>query len=120
MDINAAVGSEAGLSDDRLLAVVDLVRHPEFPDVPTLREALPEADIQNWFGIFAPAGTPAAILDRLEREFIAILKEPAVFQSLTQQGVEIMAMPRGETRRFVQREIAKYAELVKFSGAKVD
>ena len=68
----------------------------------------------------ATAGQLVAILDRLERDFIAILKEPAVFRALTAQGVEVMALPRAATTAFVRKEMVKYAEVVKFLGAKVD
>lgn len=67
-----------------------------------------------------PGGTPPEILDRLNAEFVAVLKLPAVRDVLTKQGVEVLGMTRAETTDFIRSEIKKYAEVVKFSGAKVD
>ena len=105
----------------RALGTAHNTRLAQFPDVPTIAEqGYAGFESNSWFVMFAPSATPTPILDRLEREFIAILKEPAVFQALTAQGVEVMALPRAATTAFVRKEMVKYAEVVKFSGAKVD
>lgn len=105
----------------RAIALAHPERVPQLPEVPTLAEqGQPGFTSNSWYVFFAPAGTPPAILDRLNTEFVAILNEPAVKKNLTDQGVEIMATSRAETAAFLRREIAKYAEVVKFSGAKVD
>jgi tripartite-type tricarboxylate transporter receptor subunit TctC len=105
----------------RAIALAHPERVPQLPEVPTLAEqGQPGFTSNSWYVFFAPAGTPPAILDRLNTEFVAILNEPAVKKNLTEQGVEIMATSRAETAAFLRREIAKYAEVVKFSGAKVD
>ena len=57
---------------------------------------------------------------RLNAAFVAVLKEPAVSEVLTGQGVEVVASSRAETAAFIRSEMKKYAEVVKFSGAKVD
>jgi tripartite-type tricarboxylate transporter receptor subunit TctC len=105
----------------RAIAVAHPQRVAQFPELPTIDElGYKGFESNSWFVFFAPAGTPAPILDRLNAEFVAILREPAVAQTLTQQGVEIMATTRRATAAFIRGEMAKYAELVKFSGAKVD
>jgi tripartite-type tricarboxylate transporter receptor subunit TctC len=60
----------------KLLAVVDAERHPDFPDVPTMKEVYPEYDILNWFGIFAPAGTPDAVVRQLNAEINKVAQLP--------------------------------------------
>lgn len=105
----------------RALAVAHPTRIPQLPDVPTLSElGLQGFTSNSWYIFFAPAGTPAAILDRLNEAFVAVLNEPATKRQLTEQAVEVTATTRAEAARFVRAEIAKYAEVVKFSGAKVD
>jgi tripartite-type tricarboxylate transporter receptor subunit TctC len=111
------------ISSGRLRAVA--IAHPtrisQLPDVPTLAEqGFPGFESNSGFIYLAPGGTPANILDRLNAEFVAVLRDPAVQDTLTKQGVEVMATSRAETAAFIRREMAKYAEVVKFSGAKVD
>ena len=60
----------------KLLAVVDTERHPDFPDVPTLMEVFPEADLLNWFALFAPVGTPPAIIQKVSSEMNALARLP--------------------------------------------
>jgi tripartite-type tricarboxylate transporter receptor subunit TctC len=105
----------------RAIGMAHASRMAQLPDVPTVAEqGMPGFQSNSWFIFFAPVGTPAAILDRLNEGLVAILKEPAVSASLTKQGVEVMATSRAQTAAFVAAETAKYAELVKFSGAKPD
>jgi len=105
----------------RALAVAHPTRVPQLPDVPTLEEqGFPGFTSNSGFMYFAAGGTPTAILDRLNAEFVAVLGEPAVRAVLTEQGVEVLGTTRQETTAFIRREMKKYAEVVKFSGAKVD
>ncbi|MSQ53802.1 MAG: tripartite tricarboxylate transporter substrate binding protein [Betaproteobacteria bacterium] len=105
----------------RAVALAHASRLPQLPDVPTIAEqGFPGFESNSGFIYLAAGGTPAAILDRLNAEFVAILKEFAVREVLTKQGVEIMATSRAETAAFIRREMAKYAEVVKFSGARID
>ena len=93
----------------------------QLPDVPTIAEhGFPGFESNSWFIYFAPSGTPQHILDTLNREFVAVLNEPEVRRNLTEQGVEVMATTREETAAFIRQEMKKYAEVVEFSGAKVD
>jgi tripartite-type tricarboxylate transporter receptor subunit TctC len=105
----------------RAIALAHPNRVPQLPDVPTIAEqGYPGFESNSWFVFFAPAATPVPILDRLNREFVAILNEPEVKRNLTEQGIEIMATTRAETAAFIRREMKKYAEVVKFAGVKVD
>ena len=105
----------------RALAVTTTRRSPAAPDVPTMAEAgVTGFDISNWFGVFAPAGTPAAVLDRLNAEFVKALALPDVKERLASQGAETVGNSRDEFAAFIKAEAAKYAQLIKVSGAKPD
>jgi tripartite-type tricarboxylate transporter receptor subunit TctC len=105
----------------RAIAVAHPTRVAQLPDVPTVAEqGFPGFESNSWFVFFAPSATPPHVLDRLNREFVAILTEPDVKRNLTEQGVEVQATSRAEAAAFIRREMKKYAEVVKFSGAKVD
>jgi tripartite-type tricarboxylate transporter receptor subunit TctC len=105
----------------RAIAVAHPTRVHQLPDVPTVAEqGFPGFSSNSGFMFLAAGGTPPEILDRLNAEFVAVLKQPAVRDALTKQGVEVTATTRAETAEFIRSEMKKYAEVVKFSGAKVD
>ena len=105
----------------RAIAMAHPVRMAQLPDLPTVAEqGLPGFESNSWFVFFAAGATPVPILERLNAEMAATLKEPAIRDALTAQGVEIMASSRADTAQFIRSEMAKYAEAVKFSGAQVD
>jgi len=105
----------------RAIAVAHPTRVPQLPDVPTVAEqGFPGFESNSWFVFLAPAATPTAILDKLNKEFVGVLNEPEIRRNLTEQGVEVKATTRQETADFIRREMEKYAEVVKFSGAKID
>ena len=103
-------------------AVTSGVRSAALPDVPTVAEAgkLPGFEASSWFGLLAPAGTPADVVSRLQQETAKALSQPAVKERLLAQG----AIPGGNTpqefTRMIDAEIAKWAPVVKASGARVD
>jgi len=91
------------------------------PDVPTLAESgLPGYEATLWYGLFAPAGTSREIVGRLSGEVVAILGLADVRESLQQQGAEPAGNSPEEFAAFVKSEIAKWAEVVKTSGARAD
>ncbi|MGY6270269.1 Bug family tripartite tricarboxylate transporter substrate binding protein [Achromobacter denitrificans] len=105
----------------RPLAVTGAQRSPALPDVPTMAEAgVKGYDASSWFGLLAPAGTPPAVVDKIQHDVAAALQLPAVRAQLQAQG----ATPSGNTpeqfKQFMAQETAKWAEVVKKSGAKVD
>jgi len=105
----------------RAIGVAHPTRVAQLPDVPTIAEqGIPGFESNSWFIFFAPGLTPAPILERLNAVLVAVLREPAVESALVKQGVQVMATTRGQAAAFIAAEMAKYAELVKFSGAKVD
>jgi tripartite-type tricarboxylate transporter receptor subunit TctC len=110
----------------KALAVTTLQRSAALPDVPTVAEAGPDDgslktyDASSWFGLLAPAGTPAEIVNRVYQETARALASPALKERLLSQG----ALPGGNTpaefARMIDDESRKWAKVVKASGAKVD
>lgn len=105
----------------RAFAVTTAVRNPGFPDLPTMAESgLPGFDVNTWFGVFAPAGTPAAVIGRLHGEIVRALGQPDVRERLARLGAEAAPMTPADFGTFVRAEQAKYAQVVKVSGARID
>jgi tripartite-type tricarboxylate transporter receptor subunit TctC len=106
----------------RPLAVTGAKRLPSFPDVPTMAQAgVANYEVSTWFGYFAPTGTPAEILDRLNAEINKALHDPGIRNLLEAQGsVELVGGSREQFAGFVRNELAKWADIVKRSGASVD
>ena len=103
------------------IAVTTPKRSPAAPDVPTMAEAgIQGFDISNWFGVFAPAGTPEDVLNKLNAEIVKALALPDVKERLASQGAETVGNTRAQFAAFVAAETAKYAKLIKESGAKAD
>jgi tripartite-type tricarboxylate transporter receptor subunit TctC len=99
------------------LFVTSLQRSPLMPDVPSAREVgLPDFDISNWFGVFAPKGVDAAIVQKIEADLKAVLADPAVAKRLEDQGLTARFMHAAELRGFVQTEMRKYGEIIDKSG----
>lgn len=102
----------------RPLAVTSASRLPVLKDVPTVQEAgVPDYELTSWYGIFAPAGTPGAVVGKLHGEIAAALKAPAVAERLASLGAEPSGMGPEDFGRYVRAEIAKWAGVVKASGA---
>jgi tripartite-type tricarboxylate transporter receptor subunit TctC len=102
------------------LAVSSPTRSPLLPDVPTTLEAgFKDSDYTVWFGMFAPAKTPQAIVDRLNAELIKAVQAPDVKEKLNAIGVETMIMSPAAFGAEVKSETATYAEFAKAAGMKV-
>ncbi len=98
----------------RLLALWSPTRIPVFPDVPTVREATGQATLEGmptWYGFLLPAGTPKAIVERLERDIIASLRDPDVTRKLTESGATVVAQPSAEFDRANRVQTATFAEI---------
>jgi tripartite-type tricarboxylate transporter receptor subunit TctC len=105
----------------RALAVTTLKRYPGLPEVPTVAESgLAGFETVAWFGLFAPAGTPKDIVNRLNREVNAIVSQPELRERLLGLGMEpALGSPEGYTARQAA-DIAKWKRVVAESGAKID
>ena len=105
----------------RALAVTTAKRSTIAPDVPTLAESgLAGYEVGSWQGAFAPAGTPSEIVKRLNAEMVKIINMPDVREKLVGLGAEPVANTPEEFGALVKTEVAKWADIVKKSGAKVD
>jgi tripartite-type tricarboxylate transporter receptor subunit TctC len=102
-------------------AVTTPQRAAGLPEVPTMSESgLPGFDVSTWFGVFAPAATPAAIITQLNQAFTAALRSPEMRERLARMGAEPAPMSPDQFAQLVKQELAKYEKVVKFSGARVD
>jgi tripartite-type tricarboxylate transporter receptor subunit TctC len=104
----------------RPIAVTTRARSKAFPDVPTMTEAGTNFEQTVWFGLFAPAGTPAAVIDRLNKETAEVLKDASFVDKLSSTGASPWITSPSEMRSFVSAEIDKWVKVARESGAKAD
>ena len=105
----------------RALAVSTAVRAATMPELPTMQESgVPDFDVTSWYGIAAPAAVPRPIVDRLGATFVAALNDPAIGQRIRDYGAEPAPLPPAEYDAFMKAEVAKWAPVVRASGASID
>ncbi|MGE5713602.1 MAG: tripartite tricarboxylate transporter substrate binding protein [Betaproteobacteria bacterium] len=106
----------------KALAVTSRTRSPALPNVPTIEEAagLKGFDASSWFGLFAPAGTPRAIVDKIQADVAKALAQPEVRERFVAQGADPGGNTPDQFAAFIRAETDKWTRVVKFSNAKVD
>jgi tripartite-type tricarboxylate transporter receptor subunit TctC len=105
----------------KAIATSGRTRSAIMPDVPTLAEAgVPGYEATIWLGVMAPKGTPAAIVNRLNAEITKFTSNPEVRRNWAQQGSAPLTMNVEEFTRYLNEDIAKWANLVKSANIKVD
>ena len=104
----------------RAVAQTGAKRSAAAPDVPTVAETVPGFEATSWFAVFAPAGTPRDVVMKLNAEFQRVFKLPDVVDKLKSLGLEPWLTTPEELTAYQQKEIAKWAKVVKDSGAKAD
>lgn len=105
----------------RALAVTSAKRSSVAPDLPTISESgLPGYEVINWYGVLAPAGAQKAIVAKLNAEIVKILNMPDVKERLSAVGIETFSSTPAQFAAFIKDETAKWAKVVKFSGARLD
>jgi tripartite-type tricarboxylate transporter receptor subunit TctC len=105
----------------RALAIGAPARLPEAPDVPTFDEAgAPGISVDAWFGMWAPAGTPAPIVERLAEAFVGIVGEPAMTERLRGMGFAAAPLKPAEFAAFQRAEVARWQQLVELTGIRLE
>jgi tripartite-type tricarboxylate transporter receptor subunit TctC len=104
----------------RALATIGDSRAAATPELPTVGESLKGFEVSNWIALFAPAGTPPEIVRRWNAEVIRIMQSPEIQARLPNEGARFTPQTPEQFAAFVKAEIAKWAPVVKASGAKVD
>jgi len=104
----------------RPLAITSTARSELLPDVPTLADFVPGYESSAWYGVGAPKGTPAEIVDRLNREINAILADPKAKARVAEMGATLITGSPADFGRLVADETEKWGKVVKFAGVKAD
>ncbi|MBU3652501.1 MAG: tripartite tricarboxylate transporter substrate binding protein [Limnohabitans sp.] len=104
----------------RALAVTTAKRSGAAPEIPTVAETVPGFEATTWFALFAPANTPRAVIDRLNAEVQRVYRLPEVQDRLKSLGLEAVLSSPEELSRYQASEIAKWAKVVKDSGARAE
>jgi len=105
----------------RMLAVTTSKRSSAYPDLPTLAESgVSGVDTSLWFGLIAPAATPKAVIGRIHDDVVAALKLPDLRERIASQGGDIVGNTPEEFAAFIAAESAKYADVIKRAGVKLD
>ena len=104
----------------RPLAVTTTTRLESLPDIPTVADFVPGFETSAWGGIGAPRGTPAEIIDKLNKEINAALVDPKMNARLADLGGLVLPLSPAEYRRRIAEETEKWGKVIKFSGAKAD
>ena len=93
-------------------------RSPALPGIPPIADTLPGFELVTWYGVFAPAGTPAAIVNRLNGEIATVLKDADIQQRFGAQGLEPIVMTPQELRRYTETETVRWSRLIKAANIK--
>jgi tripartite-type tricarboxylate transporter receptor subunit TctC len=105
----------------KALAVTSSTRNAQLPNVPTIEESgVPNYEVWSWFGLLAPAGTPDAVIDRLNREIVAIIRQPDVNARIVEMGSVPTPETSAEFGAFIRAETDKWARVVKEAGVAID
>jgi tripartite-type tricarboxylate transporter receptor subunit TctC len=90
------------------------------PDLPTLNETLPGLHANSWYGLFAPAGTPKGVIDRIAAEGNKVMTDPSLIERLAGQGAEPAPSSPAELSALLREDLKVWAQIVKSSGATID
>ncbi|MPZ41892.1 MAG: tripartite tricarboxylate transporter substrate binding protein [Betaproteobacteria bacterium] len=105
----------------RILAVTGATREPTVPDVPTVAESgVPGYEFTIWFAMYAPSGTPKAIITRLNQEIVEAMAEPGMREKLARTGVNAGSSTPEELGKYLRAEVAKWAKVVKAAGIPIN
>lgn len=105
----------------RALAIGAPARLPDFPDIPTAAEAgQPEPFVDAWFGLFAPAQTPAPLVERIAGAMLGVVRDPSMGEKLRNAGFTLAPQGPAEFAAFQKQEVARWQEMVRLTGVKLE
>jgi tripartite-type tricarboxylate transporter receptor subunit TctC len=104
----------------RALGVTSAQRSPLVPDIPAIAETVPGYEFIGWYSIFAPANTPPAIIDKLNREIVKTVRSPEMRERLSDIGIDPVTSTPGELATYLVAQMKKMRAAVLMSGARRD
>ena len=104
----------------RALAVSTLRRSGRLPELPTVAESYPSFEVNSWYGVMLPAGTPSALVARYHQEFTAALRVPAIARVLADNGLDVEGTTPEAYGRKIAEDLARWRELARATGIRVD
>lgn len=104
----------------RLIAISATKRDPAMPDVPAINETIPGFELAPWWGLFAPTGTPREVITRLHTETVRILALPEIKAHYANLGLTAVSSTPEQFSAYINEEIARWAKIVKATGARAD
>jgi tripartite-type tricarboxylate transporter receptor subunit TctC len=102
----------------RMLGTGGTRRSAALPDIPPIADTLPGYELVTWYAIFAPVGTPAAIVNRLNAETAKVLKDADIQKRLGEQGLEPVVMTPQELKRYTENDVSRWTRLIKAANIK--
>lgn len=120
LDIQTGLGF---IKDGRLkaLAITSAARHSTLPDVPTVGEmGWPDLQMSVWYGMFAPAGTPSAIVDKMNTSVIKVTSDPALRKRLAELGHEVSSATPAQVKALIEKDAAKWRQAARDGNIKLD
>ena len=119
-DAIASAAPQVAAGKLKVLGITSTTRSASMPDVPAISDTLRGYQLVSWGAIFAPAGTPRPVVDRLNAAFVSALNLPEVRERMTQLGATVITSTPEGLAALVRDEIPRAAEIVRKTGAKVD
>ncbi len=119
-DQYSTVGPNIKAGKLRAIGIATRQRHRLLPDVPTIAETLPGFEVSPWYGLFAPAGTPRDVVNRLNTELTKVMNSPEIHERMTTLGWDPVTNSPEEFSTQIKSELAIWADVVKKSGARID
>ena len=105
----------------KAIAVTGTQRSVLFPSVPTVAESgVPGYEVNVWFGMQLPGGTPSPLVERMNRDIVRVLKEPDIIKRFREQGVEVIASSPAAFSQLVQSEVVKWTQVIRDANIKVE
>ena len=102
------------------LAVLEPKRLPELPDVPAIAETIPGFEMAPWLGIIVPLGTPKPVVDRLTKETLAVMADPAAVKQFTDQQLVVMTLEGDKFAALIKKDHDKWEKVIKAAGIKAE